>query len=405
MFRQDAQTLAEDLADFLHRLFRRGGRIPEPHEDSLREPILPAEDGGDLGDAVLLASTTAERGRPSFGNPGKERFPLLLRRELAARGLAAFNPRGQALRDLPNVEAFLGIALCCLDPDSTAQAAVYPTRDASDFLDAWRASGAAMIARNPTDDRGQPIAERVERWQRFCVGGVDSESEWPLLDIFYSFLPWFPPFQDDPEAQVQLEAITRAVAAASTFSGYKAAIQRDEPHRTRSVQSALRDVFLPIAEDLIQVDEDIMPSVPRDRLSIMTIHQAKGLEFPLVIVDISSDFKTAHHMQKFKRFPEDESSVVRMENDLASATPVGAARLQRSGMQRTFEDLIRLYYVAYSRPQSLLLLVGCQQGLQYKTKIKNVAKFWRSDGSWAWVSDPQMRRPPAEADLLPFTRL
>src|SRR5690606_1722321 len=151
--------------------------------------------------------TTAERERPSFGNPGKERFPLLLRRELAARDLAVFNPRGQALRDLPNVEAFLGIALCCLDPDSTAQEAVYPTRDASDFLDAWRVSGAAMIARNPTDDRGQPIAERVERWQRFCVDGVDSESEWPLLDIFYSFLPWFPPFQDDPEAQVQLEAI------------------------------------------------------------------------------------------------------------------------------------------------------------------------------------------------------
>lgn len=405
MFREDPQTLAEDLADFLHRLFRRGGRVPEPHEDSLREPILPAEDGGDLGDAVLLASTTAERGRPSFGNPGKERFPLLLRRELAARDLAVFNPRGQALRDLPNVEAFLGIGLHCLDPDGTAQEAVYPTRNASDFLDAWRASGAAMIARNPTDDRGQPIAERVERWRRFCVDGVDNESEWPLLDIFYSFLPWFPPFQDDPEAQVQLEAITRAVAAASTFSGYKAAVQRDEPHRSRSVQSALRDVFLPIAEDLIQVDEDIMPSVPRDRLNVMTIHQAKGLEFPLVIVDVSSDFKTAHHMQKFKRFPEEESSVVRMENDLAGATPVGAARLQRTGMQRTFEDLIRLYYVAYSRPQSLLMLVGCHQGLQYKTKIRNVAKFWRSDGTWAWVSDPQMRRPPAEADLLPFTRL
>lgn len=405
MFRQDAQTLAEDLADFLHRLFRQGGRVPEPHEDSLDEPILPADDGGDLGDAVLLASTTAERGRPSFGKPGKDRFPLLLRRELAARDLAVFNPRGQALRDLPNVQAFMGIALCCLDPEGVAQEAVYPTRDANDFLDAWRATGAAIIARNPTDSRGQQIVERVERWQRLCVEGRDSESEWPLLDIFYSFLPWFTPFQDDPEAQVQLEAITRAVAAASTYSGYKAAIQRDDPHRTRSVQSALRDVFLPIAEDLIQVDEDIMPSIPRDRLSIMTIHQAKGLEFPLVIVDVSSDFKGAYHMQKFKRFPEEESAVVRMENDLAAATPVGAARLQRSGMQRTFEDLVRLYYVAYSRPQSLLLLVGCQQGLQYKTKIKNVAKFWRRDESWAWISDPQLRRPPAEADLLPFVRL
>lgn len=74
-------------------------------------------------------------------------------------------------------------------------------------------------------------------------------------------------------------------------------------------------------------------------------------------------------------------------------------------MQRTFEDLIRLYYVAYSRPQSLLMLVGCQQGLQYRTSIRNVATFWRRDGSWAWVSNPTVRRPPVDADLVPFTRI
>lgn len=231
------------------------------------------------------------------------------------------------------------------------------------------------------------------------------ETEWPVLDICYSFLPWFPPFQDDPEAQVYLEAITRTVAAASTFSGYKAAIQRDEPHRGRSVSGAIRDVLNPIAENLVAVDEEIMPSVPRDRLNVMTIHQAKGLEFPLVIVDVSSDFKTNHRMNRFRRFPDEESSVVRLEDDLASVTPVGPARQRRSGMQRTFEDLIRLYYVAYSRPQSLLMLVGCEQGLSFRSTIRNVAKAWRRDESWAWVSNPGLRPVPVFADRLPFTRI
>lgn len=411
MFRQDANTLAADLADFLHRVFRQGGRMPLPHEDTLRESIMAAEEGGDLGDAVLLASTVNERGASMFGQPGKERLPLLLRRELEARGLAVFNPRGRALRDVEIVQQFLGLMLECIDPAPAPgvrgpkQDEAFLTNEANTFLDAWRLAAQAMLALNPRGPRGDLLSDKVQRWRSFAVHGAGDETEWPVLDICYSFLPWFPPFQDDPEAQVYLEAITRTVAAASTFSGYKASIQRDEPHRSRSVSGAIRDVLNPIAENLVAVDEEIMPSVPRDRLNIMTIHQAKGLEFPLVIVDVSSDFKTDHPKNRFRRFPTEESSVVRLENDLAAVTPVGNARLQRSGMQRTFEDIIRLYYVAYSRPQSLLMLVGCEQGISFRSKIKNVAKSWRRDESWAWVSNPGLRPVPVFADLLPFTRI
>ena len=83
-----------------------------------------------------------------------------------------------------------------------------------------------------------------------------------------------------------------------------------------------------------------MPSVPRDRLNIMTIHQAKGLEFPLVIVDIASDFTRNHPKQRFRRFPDEPSSVTLLEDDLASCTPIGALRTARSAIQRSFEDLI-----------------------------------------------------------------
>jgi DNA helicase II / ATP-dependent DNA helicase PcrA len=224
----------------------------------------------------------------------------------------------------------------------------------------------------------------MERWQQRFSTGTREATEWPVLDILYSFLPWMPSFQDDPEHQVYLEAVSRAAAQAATFSPYRSLVLINEPHRTRSIESTIRDIIAPIADDLVEADEDIMASVPRDRLNIMTIHQAKGLEYPLVIVDVASDFKTNHPKQRFRRFPDAPSSVTELEDDLARCTPIGPLRTARAAIQRSFEDLIRLYYVAYSRPQSVLLLVGCLPSLRYDTTIKNIATYWARDGEWNW---------------------
>jgi len=91
-----------------------------------------------------------------------------------------------------------------------------------------------------------------------------------------------------------------------------------------------------------------------------------------------------------------------MEDDLAPACTVGALRQQRSALQRTFEDLIRLYYVAFSRPQSVLLLVGLDPCLQYRTSIRHVATSWRTDGTWAWVAPYQGSRAPPMANAIPL---
>jgi DNA helicase-2/ATP-dependent DNA helicase PcrA len=53
-------------------------------------------------------------------------------------------------------------------------------------------------------------------------------------------------------------------------------------------------------------------------------------------------------------------------------------------LQRSFDDLIRLYYVAFSRPECVLMLVGVDPCLRYQTTIRHVATGWRSDGTWSW---------------------
>ncbi|MGK9235786.1 UvrD-helicase domain-containing protein [Inquilinus limosus] len=406
LFRDSATDLAAALSSFLHKVFREGGR---PADDSLGEDILPAAQGGDLGDAVLLAPTVSE-----YTNSGRERLPSLLRAELQNRGLSCFNPRGRALRDIPEVQQLLGLVLTCLEPASPAlsidgvagqaPAQMRITNDAIRCMNVWRAAAQRLIHDAPGPVNGRALSEIIERWRRFAADGTGSRtaSEWPLLDVFYSFIPWLPAFRDDPEGQVYLEAISRCAAQAGTVSPYRGLILRDNPHRQRSIWVAVRDVLAPIAEDLVDVDEEIMPSVPRNRLNIMTIHQAKGLEFPLVIVDVASDYIKNNHMQRFRRFPNRPSPAVALENELAPHTPIGRLRLQRTEMQRSFEDLIRQYYVAYSRPQSLLMLVGCRQNIRYTTTIQNVATWWRRDETWAWQS-PVAGARPVLANNLPLT--
>jgi DNA helicase-2/ATP-dependent DNA helicase PcrA len=267
-------------------------------------------------------------------------------------------------------------------------------------MTAWRAAARQLLNTRPQPVRGRTIEEVIQRWQDFSQRGIGAASEWPLLDLFYSFVPWLQAFRDDPEGQVYLEAISRCAAQAGTFSAYRGLLLREHPHRDRSICVAIRDVLSPIAEDLVAVDEDIMPSVPRTMLNMMTIHQAKGLEFPLTIVDVASDYTTNNHMQAFRRFPRMPSAPARLEDDLAPVTPIGPLRMARDAMQRSFEDIIRLHYVAYSRPQSLLMLVGCLPSLRYGSTIGNVALGWRQDGSWAW-RNPALP-PTALANEIPL---
>jgi DNA helicase-2/ATP-dependent DNA helicase PcrA len=402
LFRDNPVQLATALGTFLHQVFRRGGR---PGDPLLPEEIRPAVDGGDLGDAVLLGFTVNE-----MSSSGRPRLPNLLRLDLQGRGLSCFNPRGRALRDLPEVSQLLGLALTCLEPDRPALSIdgvagqMRLTREAVTVMNLWRGAARSLVAGAPPPVNGRRLEQVVQRWSNFALNGGGPSAEWPLLDLFYSFIPWLPSFRDDPEGQVYLEAISRCAAQAGTFSAYRGLLLRDEPHRQRSIRVAIRDVLSPIAEDLVEVDEEIMPSVPRDRLSIMTVHQAKGLEFPFVIVDVGSDFQTNNHMQRFRRFPANPSPPARLEDDLASYTPIGPLRLQRDGMQRSFEDLIRLYYVAYSRPQNVLMLVGCRALLRGARPIMNIATEWRRDNTWAWMR-PYSGAPPALANNIPLRLL
>lgn len=384
MFRRDIHTLSTDLAKFLHKVIYEDGFKFETNEKSFKIQADPEE--GSPTDISLLLSSPRE-----MNMGGRPRLPLLLRQKLqdVNHEIPVFNPRGQSLERIKWVSVLCGLILECIDPHSTVQDNIEKMpRSAKHRFDKWRQTAQKYIEENPEPNNPVTLKQFTDAWKtRTPLGRKSWKRDVPLMDLVYKLVTWIPVLQDDVEGLVYLEAVTRTIAQTGFFSSFGSEIVFDEKYpdlEEVSIREAYWNIFVPIATGAIDVDEDLLETLPDDRVNFMSIHQAKGLEFPLVIVDVGSDFKTNHHSQAFKRFPEDGGKSCTLEDELRTYCPLG--RPDRESRDRAFDDLIRQYFVAYSRPQDVLLLIGLNSVINgYKTRdgsshsIPNVATGWDRD--------------------------
>lgn len=365
MFRETVQELALDLSAFLMRIFIGDGfqiNIGEPGTEYYNQLTITKGENGDWGDSVLLSSTAND-----FTDRGRERLPHFLRSQLESVGIPVFNPRGRRITDIQQVRQALGLILLCIDSDSHIQNACFNGRrwatSASNELLRWRTEAATLLA-NDALPFHEEINLFVRNWASQETGdGQPWPSEWPLVELLFTLMRWIPLFQDDPEGQIYLEVLARTITTAGKLSAFSGKILFSQRYHEQSIHDILYEVMLPIANGEVDVDEEIMPNVPRNYFPIMTIHQAKGLEFPLVIVDVGSDYKVNNQYQRFSRFPEHGGEIHHIESALASYSQIGDLRCQRTELQRAFDDLRRLYFVANTRPQNILLFVGLNKAI------------------------------------------
>lgn len=384
IFRDKLSDLAKDIADIVHQ-FSYNGSYTFVDEDG-EEYVFEKSPGGGPGDAVLLMSSTANK---TYSDNPRPRLPEFLADELSHRHpqIIPFNPRGNRLCDDPDVVKLVGTLIWCIDPGYQLLSKIKLDKRASKTRDYWKTESEYYINHAP-DYAGIRLKDIVHSWATgtsYPTPGKWTKNKVTVLDILYNLLPWFCNNRCNAESMVSTQAVFNAIASAAIIKGDELVIKfNKDNHRpvSTTVNEFYRLVVRPLLEDSLEIDETLFFSISSDhRFNIMTIHQAKGLEFPITFVDVCSDFERNYVMQRLKRFPDrfDDTSLI--ERVMAKYCPDIVT--DRSEIDMQFDDLTRKHFVAFSRAQDVLILVGLSQSLVNK-ELKNIALGYTRDGNWAW---------------------
>ncbi len=287
---------------------------------------------------------------------------------------------------MPLVQQLLGLTLLCLDSEREHAPTAIEV-EARGRIEAWRDQAEAFLATEPEPNFPHGLASFVTSWQTRQpqrTGGWPTT--YPLMSLLHEIAIWMPEFRRNPGV-IYFEALTRTLASVSTFYGARATlIYRDDWEATTS--RLYHRFLIPIARGEVDLDEDVLESLPVDAVNALTVHQAKGLEFPICMVDVGSDFRTNHWTQAFQRFPRSDRifAPYTLEDELrpfGRGTPLSTTRSQHD---RAFDDLVRRSFVAFTRAQHMLVLFGCGDATSGPSAIPNVNAGWTRSNSNDWNS-------------------
>jgi DNA helicase-2/ATP-dependent DNA helicase PcrA len=146
----------------------------------------------------------------------------------------------------------------------------------------------------------------------------------------------------------------------------------------------------PVADGRRRVEDEGPDPFPRNRVPILSIHQSKGLEFPVVIVDAGCFLSARTHA--FQRMPDSGAPEHRFEKAMRPFTVLGG-QPPRSDRDLACDDLIRSQFVAYSRARDLLILAGlapCAPNAVASRAVPNLATGWTRDADRPWAERAPM---------------
>ena len=419
MFRNNPEMLARDLSRLIDNLVNKGeseikvlqvldeeyykkvnGNINIANLQKIKQESIKAgkneekikikldSDYGSASDIAILSYSPKEM---QYGNRS---FLHHLRKNLKRlrKPIEMFNPRGIDLQEIDVVAIFCGLILECIDPEGSIQNSdkTIPNLARRNMI-RWRFKAKDYIKLNPEPHEPISLNDFVTRWQLRrpypeSINGI--EQHWPknasLMELAYKLTTWIEELQDDVEGIVYLEAITKSITQTGFFNDYHSNISFKTPIDEReSVLEAIWNIFMPLSTGGVSIDESLLETLPDDRINVLSIHQSKGLEFPLVIVDVGSRFKTNDIRTQRLRFPKTLPDKKTIEDTIRQHSILGES--ERSEKDRSFDDLTRLYFVAFSRAESVLLLIGLNSAIEgYNKKndhfdIPNIALGWSRD--------------------------
>jgi DNA helicase-2/ATP-dependent DNA helicase PcrA len=208
---------------------------------------------------------------------------------------------------------------------------------------------------------GHPLSSVLQEF----VGLIESLEDGGALDLrpadfFYRLLAYepFAFFVKNENRARNLAVFSQLLNVFQRYYHYTVVTYKNRiPLKFHFFNSFLRLLY----EGGINEYEDPDQPFPKNHVQIMTIHQSKGLEFPVVVVgsldkQLSSSKQIDRELQPFYKRPPFEP-----ENRI------------------TIFDRMRLHYVAFSRPEKILVLTAHSQP---KDHFKTI---WQGLAQWPYV--------------------
>ena len=357
LFRNNMAELSTDLSNLLYDL-KLGRKVEVTRNDKKYEITTKTSNPS----IAVLTNSPKE-----ISAYNKKRLPYYIRENLSYKdeNIAVYNPRGQSIETTEIVSFICGLILTSIDKEEKLEKQLenIPPKTKK-TLKQWRKQATEYLEQEnkeiQTHTQTLDINELLNPIKDECT---------PLLN-------------QSNENQIYYEIIMDIITQTNNAINIEGKL---------STQQIFWHIIIPVASGAIEIDEDIFDVDLNENINIMSIHQAKGLEFDIVIVDIGSDITNNNKATAFMRFPTNGGTTHNIETYMQEASPLKKDYTQTTGKDDAFNDLIRKYYVAYTRARSILILVGLNSmrygikgDFQDKIPIENMAVGWTRNKTWKW---------------------
>ncbi|MFB6200183.1 MAG: UvrD-helicase domain-containing protein, partial [Candidatus Nanohaloarchaea archaeon] len=359
----------KDIVDWVNRYISKHPRIDSEDRAGEKEDLIPHADvDGDYPAVSAIFGKDRETSAEMMAEMAKQmkrdgvvedysQMALLLRsaREsprnaekfvnaLEDRGIPVYNPRNKALTEQEEVQLALGCLIKLLDYDGAVREDV--NGNFKDDVEDWIGECDALLSTEVGEELDDYL---IKSWAK--MDEAESEEKvGDLMEVFYRILshePFSSWKEEKPNRSKRIARVTSLLEAYSNvYSG--GLYTTSSPDETRKLSYGWLMGFYYnfvqyVARSGFDEPEDPYDQVPEGFLQVMTVHQSKGLEFPIVFagdIDKRDDPDGTHYLEdKLSKYSENIS-------------------YDSTKRERADHDNIRRFYVQYSRAQNSLVLVG-----------------------------------------------
>jgi len=276
---------------------------------------------------------------------------------LASRGIKSFCPRARAFFDNEEVQILIGAVAVVLGytGENRGGRGFGAVAKMNDYVDA-----AINLLADTCDDHPK-LAKAIQKF------ATEIESLQPgatldrrISDYLYEFIAVAPisAYMQESNQARNIATISQLFATFQQFYGYSVITAQNIVFLRRSLFSSFIRLLL---DGGINEYEDPNQPFPRDHVQILTIHQSKGLEFPVTVVgslksSLGSGKEHDRNLGPFYNRPlfEPESRI-------------------------TGFDRMRLHYVAFSRAEKILVLTAEAEKLPRSPDFDSI---WQLAHQW-----------------------